>query len=854
MKAVIFDGFEPIEDVEGYKLNLLPHPQELDEIYGFFALKGELGIGFEGVDAEEIIMETIQGELAALEGLSFQKTNIKPPKELRSLKAQPKAINDESYALYFEDNFLIIMADTDKAIYYGVNTFLQLIKSVDGKLVIPLTQAYDYPAYEVRCITDQTSRNQVPTIENLKQTIKLLSKYKINYHFLYMEDSFNFKKYSDLGKQRGGYTVEEIRELQAYAKRYFVELVPIFNMFGHVDNILMTNYPKYADLGEFPGSACYDINNPKLREFITDLLKELCESFESSWFHLGLDETFDFGMWNTRQIIKEQGKATVMHDYYNFLIETAKRFGKNRIICYHDNLIAEKELLTGLPKDLVVFYWNYFPHNLLGQRKKKYKKAQTLRNAGYQVILSPTLYDYTRNFPDTRRTIDNIVSMAQYGLQIDAIGIATSVWGDFLNENLRENNYFGYLVTAEAAWAPQHWDTKRFKENFAWFFYGATEPEIIQVFNYLNAFNDVHPIYPVKFFSHIWRHPFPSKKFKPKVKKLDWILQRNQRALDLLERLKPRVKRHADNLDYLIYAAKLGVYLGIKYRTCIEVQKELNRGRDTFDVPTLVEKVTHLSDYLAALRKQYAELWLRCAKPNGLELILEKFDAHLFYYSQKIQEIEDGIIWRDPFLKAEFISTRIKVERGAPIYLRKNFELKRTVKHCYLQGMCDMFMRLYLNGEKLGEIVSKMSLSVEPIKQRIQLFDITNQVRQGKNVIAAECHNYLITRVAGNIYMEIEYDNGEKEMVISNAEWKASALVNEGWEQPDFDDTAWPFAKSLGAPPKISGHITQTYPITGIKSQDNSYYAMSTFLKGVLPWAPLFLIEIAKKFLGMEIF
>lgn len=857
MKYLVIEGLDELSKVSKYQLNLLPHPQEVGEINGFYRLKEELGLLFENVEpeAEEVIMEVMNEELSLIGELNCQKKEKDVPEGLRIFEEPPEENVEEVYAIYFESNYLVIMANTDKGIYYGTNTFLQLIKPVDGALVIPDLEIYDYPAYEIRCITDQTSRNQIPTIENLKKTVKFVSKFKLNYHFLYFEDGFNFKKYADLGKLRGGYTAEEVKEIQDYAKRYFVEIVPIFNSLGHVDNILLTNFPKYAHLGEFPGAATYDSLNPEVKSFLKDINQELCEAFESKLFHLGLDETFDFGKFKSKERIKEKGKGQIMLEFYNFLIQNLKENGKEKLICYYDNILGQEELLLNLPKDLIVFYWDYALKKWFLFPKKKYKKAKKLRENGYRVILSPTLYDFARNFPDSKRTIKNVVSMAKYGLEIEALGIATSVWGDNLNENLRECNYYGYLVTAEAAWAPMLWDTERFNENFAYFFYGLRDLDIIKALDCLNAYNDFHSIYPLKFYCHIWRHPFPSqKKIKAKVKKLAEILERSELALQLVAKMKQKAKRNVDNLDYLAYGAQLGIYLAKKYQLTQEVQSELNKGRDFFEPSELIEKVTYLKDYLQNLRKLYEELWLRAAKPNGLELLLKKFDAGIYFYKQKIQEIEDGIIWKDPFLKAEFITAPAKVEPGFPVFLRKSFNVDAPVKRCHIQGMCDMNMTLYFNGEKIIEMVSRMSLSVEQIKQRIKLLEITDKVKEGINVISAECRNYLISRTAANIYLELEYESGDKEILRSNSEWKASSTEEADWEKVDFNDSHWPNAKSYGPPPSISGYVTRPDIQAGVQSQDNYYYATDTFIKAVMPWVPSSLIKLGKKITGIDIF
>ncbi|MDD1778635.1 MAG: family 20 glycosylhydrolase [Candidatus Helarchaeota archaeon] len=844
---MIIQNLEPTASVSGYELNLLPVPKQLSEIKGFFKIIDGIKVGFSEVNSREVILEIITEALSAFGSYKCDETENIIPLDLNQVDFPKTSIPDETYLLKFIGNSAIIVAESDKALYYGVNTFLQLIKLLDNLLIVPNLEIQDYPSYQIRCIADQTSRNQIPTLENLKKVIKFVSQFKLNYHFLYMEDGYQFKAYPDIGKERGGYTEKEIKDLQDYAQRYFVEIIPIFNSFGHQDNILMTNYPKYAHLGEFPGASCFNIANPEVKSFLTQLYEELCSVFTSTWFHLGLDETFDFAKYHTKALVKQQGKGKPLLDFYKFLINLAREKGKTKLICYHDNILKEKELLENLSNDLIVFYWDYYP-------KRKYKGAQKLRAHGYSVILSPTLYDYSRNFPDIKRTIQNVVSMAQYGLEIGALGIATSVWGDFLNENLRECNYFGYLVTADASWAPAQWDTARFKKNFAYFFYGLQDNAIIKALEDLNVYNDLNWIYPAKFFPHIWRHPFPDPHIKPKVKNLELVRAKSENALRLITSLKSAVKKNADNLDYLEYAARLGMDLAGKYILTRDIQNQLNKGRDNYNPAELIAQITQVKGELLSLRNQYRVLWLRCAKHNGLDLIIEKFNSALFFYDKKIEEIENGIIWQDPLLKSEFITVPTKVKIGEPVFLRKQFTIRKPIKSCYIQGLCDMVMHLYLNGAKLGEIVSKMSLSVEPIRQRIQLFDATNKIKLGANVICAECHSYISPRVAGNIYMELEYHNGEKEIILSNSEWKASPLLDPNWLKPDFDDSTWVTAKSLGAPPKISGHVTKPIISLGLRSQDLYYYAADVFIKENIPFLPIFLINFGRWIIGMDIF
>jgi hypothetical protein len=102
--------------------------------------------------------------------------------------------------------------------------------------------------------------------------------------------------------------------------------------------------------------------------------------------------------------------------------------------------------------------------------------------------------------------------------------------------------------------------------------------------------------------------------------------------------------------------------------------------------------------------------------------------------------------------------------------------------------------------------------------------------------------------------MEIEYRNGEKEVILSNPEWKANYLLDSNWLKTDFDDSIWLNAKSLGAPPRISGHVTKPILSLGLRSQDLYYYATDVFIQESVPYLPTFLIDFGRRLIGMDIF
>ena len=102
----------------------------------------------------------------------------------------------------------------------------------------------------------------------------------------------------DDGIRYGGYyTQAQIREIVKYAADRYVEIIPEIDMPGHMLAVLAA-YPELGctggpyEVGHFWG-VYRDIlcaGNPKVYEFLKDVLDEVCDLFPSEYIHIGGDE------------------------------------------------------------------------------------------------------------------------------------------------------------------------------------------------------------------------------------------------------------------------------------------------------------------------------------------------------------------------------------------------------------------------------------------------------------------------------------------------------------------------------------------------------------------------------------
>ncbi|MBI3468244.1 MAG: hypothetical protein HY000_35015, partial [Planctomycetes bacterium] len=127
----------------------------------------------------------------------------------------------------------------------------------------------------------------------------------------------------------------------------------------------------------------------------------------------------------------------------------------------------------------------------------------------------------------------------------------------------------------------------------------------------------------------------------------------------------------------------------------------------------------------------------------------------------------------------------------APIgdrFFRKTVHLDR-IRVVKIDITCDDEFSLYFNGEEVGRSNDW---------HRVYGFDLTDRARHGANVLAVRAKNrggpagLLVRGYAG-------WANGTQWTFNADASWRSSAEEQPGWSTVSFDDSAWRWARPLGA-------------------------------------------------------
>ncbi len=128
---------------------------------------------------------------------------------------------------------------------------------------------------------------------------------------------------------------------------------------------------------------------------------------------------------------------------------------------------------------------------------------------------------------------------------------------------------------------------------------------------------------------------------------------------------------------------------------------------------------------------------------------------------------------------------------AATRYFRRAFDLPAgdQISAANFLLTADDGFTLYVNGQQLAA-----SPRVSGSWQTSMLVDVAAGLRPGRNVIAIEAANTSVGPAGLIGKLHVEGSVGDPLDLVTDASWKSSNVTATGWQQPDFDDSAWPAA------------------------------------------------------------
>ena len=462
------------------------------------------------------------------------------------LSVSPKVTAPEGYVLTVNKKGITIAGGSAAGVFYGIQTLRKAIANTKQSVQITNLTApsqtppfimlspvviTDAPRFSWRGMHLDSSRH-FWSVDFVKKFIDLLAMHNMNvFHWHITDDQgwrIEIKKWPRLttvGSQRSGtiigtnsdlddgvpyggyYTQAEAREIVAYATARHITVVPEIDMPAHMLAALAA-YPELGctggpyQVGHYWGvyKDVLCVGNPKVYEFVEDVLTEIMDIFPSKVIHIGGDET-PSEKWQhckkcneiyikktlegrvTGQVEGESDGPRTMPEYpYEEMVRSVLQpYFTNKVF----NILAFKgrralgwdEILDGAPHDAMIMSW------------RGSAPGAKAAEAGHDVVMAPTTHCYFdyQQVEDTQFEpsrcggfipIERVYSLdpAPDSLSVEArshiLGTQANLWAEYMtNEQMVEYQALPRMsALAEVQWTqPARKDYKAFLQRLTLF-------------------------------------------------------------------------------------------------------------------------------------------------------------------------------------------------------------------------------------------------------------------------------------------------------------------------------------------------------------------------------------------------
>lgn len=395
-------------------IDVVPYPNWVQSLKGTCSISERLTVSFpQELDAAY-----------AVYALLFKESGINLIKEKDGLLSFKKVsgLGKEAYQISVSPQEIVVSYTCSAGAFYAVQTLKQLIQREGTVAYLPCIEIKDEPAFPHRAFMLDEGREFKGKVE-VKKLLDEMARLKLNiFHWHLCEDRGwriqidKYPKLTEIGsKMRFSepygmtvekwdkkyqdpwfYTKKEIAEIVAYAAARQIQVIPEIEIPGH-SGASIKAYPwlgcASSKTGEHVRGDIYNVIDPRVEQFIQDVIEELMPLFPMKILHIGGDEA-EYWSWEkdpkvvkfiADQNLKNPAGLQVwfinrINKYLNN--QGWSLMGWNEIT--GDDLRGEHEAAqVSLDTTAIVHFWDG-SIDLLGKSVRR----------GYRVVNSDRLYTY----------------------------------------------------------------------------------------------------------------------------------------------------------------------------------------------------------------------------------------------------------------------------------------------------------------------------------------------------------------------------------------------------------------------------------------------------------------------------
>ncbi|MBO4647943.1 MAG: family 20 glycosylhydrolase [Lentisphaeria bacterium] len=281
------------------------------------------------------------------------------------------------------------------------------------------------------------TRGNVITVKHFKHWLRRLALMGYNLAMIYTKDAYQLPDEPYFGYMRGAYSLDELKEIDAYAKKLRIEMIGSIQVLGHLEPILRWGaYHQVRDT-----SSAIMVDEPETYELVEKMIKFWSEAFSSRRIHLGMDECQDLGR---GRFMNEHGYESQFDLYNRHLGRVSKicdkfklepiiwsdmyfRYANAKQEYYDTKSRIPDEVKKAIPKNVRFSYWDYY------HREPEIYESMLARTGelnGTKPIMASGVWTWKRFWTDYEMTGATVRPCIRACRKTGTDELIFTLWGD----------------------------------------------------------------------------------------------------------------------------------------------------------------------------------------------------------------------------------------------------------------------------------------------------------------------------------------------------------------------------------------------------------------------------------------
>jgi hypothetical protein len=530
--------------------------------------------------------------------------------------------------------------------YSDITAALRGIGRILSEEKPPQSEITEETNFKTAGIMLDCSRNAVMQVEHFKGWLRKMALLGFNMAMLYTEDTYELPGEPYFGFQRGRYTADELREIDAYAGSLGIEMVGCIQTLAHLEQIL--KWRAYAHIKDTPNTLL--IGDEKTYELIEKMISHFARRYRSRRIHIGMDEAEHFGRGRYMDINGYKPSFELFNEHLAKVVKLCKKYGLEPMLwsdmyfcmgsesgTYYDKTCKiPNSVKAKIPKDARLVYWDYY-HSDEAFYTDWIKRHRAL---GSEPVMASGIWTWHSLWYDRRLTEANGGACVRACKKAKLNEIFFTMWGDDGAYCDFDSALAGMSYVSELMYC-NNISQKTLARRFSAVCGG--DYEMMCLASTMNMYEDItlggeglgHS--SSAFF---WDDPLLSIYYRNKALREPryWPKMRTHYKKLITAMIKKAHKNTASqDIDHAILLAKI---LYQKIDICIELEKAY-RNRNATALKSMGKKILVMIELLGELDSSFRNLWLTRNKPQGLEVLQIRIAGLTRRYEELRQRIKE---------------------------------------------------------------------------------------------------------------------------------------------------------------------------------------------------------------------